>query len=168
MKKPDAHREEDRERKRKYRETHREEDRERHRKYRETHREEVKERQRKYRETHREEVKERNREYRETHREEEKERQRKANYGLTPDKYQVLYKTQNGCCAICREPMVKINIDHDHKTGKVRGLLCERHNRGLGFFQDDIKRLSRAIAYLKAHKRREGLRVTFERRPAVV
>lgn len=55
---------------------------------------------------------------------------------------------QKGLCAICQRPMTKINIDHCHKTNKLRGLLCTACNVGLGNFQDSIPTLKKAIEYL--------------------
>lgn len=56
---------------------------------------------------------------------------------------------QKGRCKICAEKMVKVNIDHDHETGRVRGLLCMPCNMGLGLFKDNIRRLAAAIVYLE-------------------
>lgn len=56
---------------------------------------------------------------------------------------------QGFSCAICSRPFSKMpNIDHDHKTGKVRGLLCGRCNSMLGFAKDRVKTLKAAIRYL--------------------
>lgn len=60
---------------------------------------------------------------------------------------------QGGLCAICGElPSGKralLFIDHDHKTGKVRGLLCGACNAGLGYFKDTTSRMTKAIEYLE-------------------
>lgn len=67
-------------------------------------------------------------------------------YGLTPDMIAELSKQQNYQCLICDCPIEV--VDHDHKTGKFRGLLCRRCNNGLGFFRDNIEFLQNAIKYL--------------------
>lgn len=64
-----------------------------------------------------------------------------------------LWNKQDRKCAICSEPIQKqgkgTHIDHNHDTGKVRGLLCPRCNTGLGQFRDDISILQKAIRYLQ-------------------
>lgn len=75
-------------------------------------------------------------------------------YGITVEQYNVMYEAQAGRCAVCGgtdsgDPRFNtLHIDHDHKTGAVRGLLCSRCNRGMGSFSDDPDRLLAAAAYL--------------------
>lgn len=78
----------------------------------------------------------------------------KTKYGITPEQYDEMLKAQDGCCAICRSPTPGIRgqsfcVDHDHTTGRIRGLLCGKCNRALGFFGDSINILTEAIQYLK-------------------
>jgi hypothetical protein len=71
-------------------------------------------------------------------------------YGLTAEAYATLLSKQNGVCAICRVSSRKaLDVDHDHATGKVRGLLCGACNKGLGQFQDSPDILLTAHQYLK-------------------
>jgi hypothetical protein len=77
-------------------------------------------------------------------------------YGIDLNKYNELLISQNYKCAICQEnpngwngQSGRFDVDHDHKTGKVRGLLCSSCNTSLGKFKDDISILKRAINYLK-------------------
>jgi len=87
-------------------------------------------------------------------------RHKLACYGLTSETYEAHYELQSGVCAICRKPEVSkrlgtvknLSIDHDHSTGKVRGLLCTGCNRGLGFFGDDPELIVKAAAYLTLRK----------------
>lgn len=74
-------------------------------------------------------------------------------YGLTPAEYTAMVLQQDGGCAICHRPPGKsgFNVDHDHQTGKVRGLLCAGCNRGIGLLQDNHHLLARAADYLKEH-----------------
>lgn len=74
---------------------------------------------------------------------------RKKRYGLTREEQAALHEAQHGLCAICDTPMRKSCVDHDHETGRVRGLLCNPCNRGLGQFGDDPERIERAAAYLR-------------------
>lgn len=71
-------------------------------------------------------------------------------YGLTPEQYDKLFEQQNGCCAICgrhqSESKLALGIDHCHKTGKVRRLLCPPCNTCLGWFE---KYGEAIIQYLK-------------------
>jgi hypothetical protein len=71
------------------------------------------------------------------------------------DYYQRVIAEQNGLCAICGVAEVehgrRFNIDHDHSTGKYRGLLCIRCNIGIGYFKDNRNHLSKAIEYLDTH-----------------
>ena len=72
--------------------------------------------------------------------------------GMTTEQYDMLLKRQQGCCAICgTAPRTRrLAVDHDHKTGKVRGLLCKRCNHNLlGAAHDQIPLLRKAIAYLQ-------------------
>lgn len=77
----------------------------------------------------------------------------KKNYGITLDTYNDLLKSQNYKCAICKteqsDLLKKLAVDHNHKSGIIRGLLCDSCNRGIGLLGDDIQILNRAINYLK-------------------
>jgi hypothetical protein len=74
-------------------------------------------------------------------------------YGIGLEEYNEILFRQNGKCAICgAEPSNKnLYIDHNHETGKVRGLLCPRCNFGLGHFKDSSVLLKSAIDYLSAN-----------------
>ena len=77
------------------------------------------------------------------------------NFGITLVESELLLKKQGGVCAICRkEPREKRglrpHLDHDHATGKVRGILCAPCNFGLGAFRDNTINLKSAIRYLNA------------------
>ena len=73
--------------------------------------------------------------------------------GCTPEMYDSLYTKQSGCCAICGKHNSKLKrnlaADHCHDSNKIRGLLCGRCNRGLGYFKDNPDLLFQAISYLK-------------------
>ena len=73
-------------------------------------------------------------------------------FGISLDQYQNLSEVQNNVCFICRgtdEFSKHLAVDHCHKTGTIRGLLCRNYNRALGKFQDQVDYLERAIVYLK-------------------
>ncbi len=72
----------------------------------------------------------------------------RKNYGITLDEFEALAKIQEYKCAICNDK-VKLRLDHDHLTGRIRGLLCDRCNLGIGVFKDDPTILQAAIKYLQ-------------------
>ena len=84
----------------------------------------------------------------------------KRKFGITPDDYKQMLKKQSGCCAICSFPQNGrcLDVDHDHKTGKLRGLLCRRCNLGIGKFKDNLILLDVASMYLY----RGGFEATYE------
>lgn len=77
----------------------------------------------------------------------------RRSYGISEGSVGRLLLTQGSKCAICSShldfPSRKTHLDHDHKTGEVRGILCSRCNTGLGKFNDSIETLEKAIRYLK-------------------
>ena len=76
----------------------------------------------------------------------------RRNYGrLCGDHIEFLLKKQNGCCAICGKLMKKPCLDHNHKTGVSRELLCSNCNTGIGMFEEDVLRMEAAITYLRLH-----------------
>lgn len=72
-------------------------------------------------------------------------------YGITEADYNAMALAQEGCCAACGDAK-PLAIDHDHATGKVRGLLCRECNIALGLVLDDGTRLRRLLEYLGAHR----------------
>ncbi|MBL0320503.1 MAG: endonuclease VII domain-containing protein [Alphaproteobacteria bacterium] len=74
-------------------------------------------------------------------------------YGLTQEQHIEKIKEQDNSCAICgkKDEGRVLCVDHDHKTGKVRGLLCTNCNVGLGNLKDSIQILQAAIGYLKRY-----------------
>lgn len=93
------------------------------------------------------------REYHARNRERAWERNLKSKYGITSEDYYRMLDEQGGRCAICgaeADPYgrSKFSVDHDHKTGEVRGLLCTHCNRAIGMFADSAELLVRAADYL--------------------
>ena len=91
----------------------------------------------------------------------------KATYGLTKEDYNILLEAQGFRCAICgtteqtNSKMSRFCVDHEHDDthrrgtkdrSKIRGLLCNNCNHGIGKFQDDPELLRKAISYLESHK----------------
>ena len=74
-------------------------------------------------------------------------------YGITAQQYDALLQEQGGGCAVCsRLPEARpLQVDHDHATEAIRGLLCANCNSALGHAKDDIDRLRALIAYLEQH-----------------
>lgn len=82
-----------------------------------------------------------------------------AKHGVTVEEYDRMLANQGGTCGICGGPprgrWNRYAVDHDHQTGKSRGLLCDLCNRGLGFFQDKIENLQKAERYLLTYYTKE-------------
>jgi hypothetical protein len=77
-------------------------------------------------------------------------------FGLSSEDYAAMLAEQRGGCALCcRKPPAgrSLHVDHSHKTGEVRGLLCFRCNAGMGQFREDIFRFADAIVYLARGRR---------------
>jgi Recombination endonuclease VII len=73
-------------------------------------------------------------------------------YGLDEHDHAALVVAQRGCCAICERRDTRLVVDHDHRTGQVRGLLCVTCNFALGEMDDDPTRCHRAASYLAARR----------------
>ena len=98
-------------------------------------------------------VKERNR----THPHISRESDLKRKYGITLKEYTEMLESQGNACATCgtKEPggrWKSFAVDHDHKTGKVRGMLCKSCNIALGEVQDNLQTLTNMVEYLKRNK----------------
>lgn len=77
-------------------------------------------------------------------------------YKITTEQYQAMHDEQGGVCLICQQTTKgrgqannRLAVDHDHKTKKIRGLLCSHCNTALGLFRDNVQYLESAINYLK-------------------
>ena len=76
-------------------------------------------------------------------------------YGINIEQYEAIYKVQRGVCAICgsmpdvsKHGFARLVVDHDHATGKIRGLLCNNCNRALGLMKDDEITIQKFLDYL--------------------
>jgi hypothetical protein len=79
-------------------------------------------------------------------------------YGLSPIDFSRLLAQQNGVCAICREPEREersLSVDHDHKTGRVRALLCGGCNKAIGFLRESPLLARAAATYLEQQLTKE-------------
>ena len=84
-------------------------------------------------------------------------RRLRRNYDMSEKEYWELYELQGRCCAICKLPTdstkikkaLPLFVDHDHSTGKVRGLVCHQCNILLGMAKNDMTTLGNALLYLQ-------------------
>lgn len=81
-------------------------------------------------------------------------------FGITPEIYDEMFKTQGGLCAICHQPetkklkgkVISLAIDHNHKTGKIRKLLCHKCNVAIGLLDENKDRILNCHKYLESHE----------------
>lgn len=110
---------------------------------------------RKWREANPESFARARRKYKEAHPERSRLSLMKKKYGMGAGEFESMYEAQGGRCKICGEEIEqwdrrthRTHIDHDHKTGKVRGILCSNCNKLLGYARDDSAILKAAVEYL--------------------
>jgi len=72
-----------------------------------------------------------------------------AGITISMEEYTQQCSDRKNSCDICSRVVKSLNVDHNHGTGKIRGLLCGSCNRALGLFQDSIEVLKKAATYLK-------------------
>jgi hypothetical protein len=90
---------------------------------------------------------------------EQSEKDKLNRFGVDQSWYGKKFAEQHGVCAICNQPektkqqgkVQRLSVDHDHKTGKPRGLLCAACNRAIGLMKEDPQRLEAAARYLRQH-----------------
>ena len=133
--------------------------------WKQRHKEYVREYQKKWRAEHKEELQAYTKNYYQIHKKEHKEYMKeyhrpywlKSEYNLTPEQYADMLTKQNNRCAICGEPLDlqnphRVHIDHDHNTGKVRGILCNKCNMAIGLFRHNPEYTNNATKYLEVVK----------------
>ncbi len=76
----------------------------------------------------------------------------RSRYGLSLKGFDDLVAQQSNSCAVCGDSMEKPYVDHNHRSGRIRGLLCYRCNTGLGFMRENTRILLAAVEYLTLHK----------------
>lgn len=86
----------------------------------------------------------------------QRENKLKKAFGITLATYNIMLESQDHVCAICGMPELvqnrSLSVDHDHKTGKIRQLLCGNCNHALGKFKDDPELCIKAAEYLTRHR----------------
>lgn len=82
-------------------------------------------------------------------------KQLKSRYGIDSEQFQAMFLRQAGNCAICKRHQSEfkrtLSVDHNHKNGQVRELLCDLCNRAIGYLQDCSDLVKAAAAYLEKH-----------------
>lgn len=80
----------------------------------------------------------------------------KKKFGISVEQYNQMFAAQSGTCAICSRHQsqfkTRLAVDHNHKTGEVRGLLCDPCNRAIGLLQESEQSLLKAVEYIKGVK----------------
>ena len=141
-----------REHARKYRLANKEKVLETERKYGEAKKEVIRGYSKQWRTENKEAIKQKTKADRLTNKERYKTYDLKKSYGITSQDYNKMLEEQNNCCKICGfeyiPPAKYLCVDHNHTTGVIRGLLCDKCNRGLGHFNDNQELLVKAIEYL--------------------
>ena len=107
--------------------------------------------------------------YKERARVREGRRKRERQFGVSHDKFLAMLDTQGGLCAICgngedSRDNRSLSVDHDHTTGIVRGLLCNRCNPMLGYARDSVAVLQAAITYLTTYSAQRGYNAEYDSR----
>jgi hypothetical protein len=109
------------------------------------------EKRKQYYEQNKERIKQANRDWHKKHRKKDKNIILKRLYGITLKEYNDFLQSQNGVCKVCKEPSKKnrrLCVDHNHKTGEIRGLLCDSCNKALGLLKDDKRTVKNLYVYL--------------------
>lgn len=123
------------------------------RRWRESNPEKVRTSKKGYRERNHDVLRENQRAYMESHKVEIAECRRRWNlskrYGISMADFAEIIDRQGGGCAVCGRSGGRQCVDHDHKTGEVRGILCVRCNVAIGSLGDDVSGLMRAVRYLE-------------------
>jgi len=140
----------------KYYLNNREMDAERSKKYNTNNKEKVAERKKEWRRKNKERCREYQKKYRQKNFERKRNNHYMLKYGISLDKYNELFKNQNGLCAICGGiervwcwgKLRPLAVDHNHETGEIRGLLCCNCNRALGLLGDNTKTIKNMLDYL--------------------
>jgi len=86
-------------------------------------------------------------------------------HGVTPEQFNNMILSANNCCQICKKPFgnnraTTPHIDHNHKTGEIRGLLCKFCNSGIGMFMENITIMETAIKYIEKRTHHTNLFLT--------
>lgn len=139
---------------RKYTDAHRDRRNANHREYCKRHPDRVLARKRKYREAHPEVFKRLQKAFYDRNPGKHRWYLVKSKYGITEQEWTTLFVSQGSCCAICGATCPGVNnaiwqTDHDHNTGKIRGILCHGCNLSIGQFSDSPNTICKAIAYLQ-------------------
>lgn len=142
-------------RNKKYVEEHREKIRAYHKKYNELNKEKI----RMYRVANRESARQKDNEHYQRTKERHREVWASKKYGISVEGYRNLVQRHEGKCGLCGEPEIskdkqgnvkRLAVDHRHKDGKVRGLLCQRCNQAIGLLREDLSLIKKVIKYLYA------------------
>lgn len=108
-----------------------------------------------YRDTHKEERLKYNQEWVKKNNKQYRTKQLQYKYGITIEDYDALREEQDFCCAICAKHELEFKkslcVDHDHKTGAVRQLLCQNCNTALGLLEEDKGIVYSLLAYIEKH-----------------
>lgn len=93
----------------------------------------------------------------------QRNRKLKVTYGITLDDYNKMFSIQSGCCDICKTHQSQLkrplDVDHNHDTGEVRGLLCSNCNTGIGLLKDSSEILTLAIKYLEKNNKKDSIKL---------
>lgn len=107
---------------------------------------------RRFRASHLEDERNRLKMYNQQHPEKQRAAWLRSEYGITLERYEEMFLEQNGRCKICgrhqSELSTNLAVDHDYDTNRIRGLLCMKCNRGIGYLNDDPMLLKIALEYL--------------------
>ena len=76
----------------------------------------------------------------------------KRRYGITLELYESMYESQSGACAVCSSVCDTLDVDHNHDSGEILGLLCHRCNWALGILGDNPELLRNAAAYFDKYR----------------
>ena len=124
------------------------------RRYRSENREKVNERARRRRVENYDRIREREKKSEAARKEKVRDKQLQDLYGITTEEYVFLLKQQDNkcaCCGVSQDESSSFNVDHDHSTMEVRGLLCRKCNMGIGLLGDTANSVMAAVLYLQNH-----------------